>query len=141
MAEIDIKKQEPTQAMEKSQAPGPAEMERTRERVTFTPRTDIYERGDTLVLTADMPGVDENAVEINVERRVLTISGRVAPESVPDHQLAYAEYETGDFERSFSLTDEVDVDKVEATVRNGVLRLTLPKSEAAKPKKIAVKAG
>ncbi len=141
MANIEIKKQEPSQVIEKSEARGPTEMERTRERTVFVPRADIYERSDALVLVADMPGVDDKSVEINIERRILTITGRVAPESVDQHQLAYAEYDTGDFERSFSLTEEVDVDKVEATVKNGVLRLILPKSEAAKPRKIAVKAG
>ena len=140
MANIDIKK-EPSQAIEKSEAQSPAAMERTRERTVFTPRTDIYEREDALVLVADMPGVDQNSVEINVDRRVLTVTGRVVPEQVADHRLAYAEYESGDFERSFTLTEEVDIEKIEATVRNGVLRLVLPKSEAAKPKKITVKAG
>jgi len=140
MANINVKK-EPAQVVEKSESHGPAEMERTRERTVFIPRTDIYERDDALVLVADMPGVDENTVHINVDRRVLTITGQVASEPVGGHQLTYVEYETGDFERSFTLAEEVDVDKIEATVKNGVLRLVLPKSEAAKPKKITVKAG
>jgi len=140
MASIDIKK-EPSKAIEKSEAQSPAAMERTREQTVFVPRVDIYEREDALVLLADIPGVDQNSVEINVDRRVLTVTGRVVPEQVADHQLAYAEYESGDFERSFTLTEDVDVDKIEATVKNGVLRLVLPKAEAARPKKITVKAG
>jgi len=129
------------QSLEKTEAQSPAEMERTRERTVFIPRTDIYERDDALVLVADMPGVDENTVDINVDRRMLTITGSVTPEQVENNRLIYAEYEIGDFERSFTLTEEVDVDKIKATVKNGVLRLVLPKSEAAKPKKITVKAG
>lgn len=140
MANININTQ-PSGAIEKSEAQTPVEMERTRERTVFVPRTDIYEQSDALVLVANMPGVDENSVDINVDRRVLTVTGRVAPEPVEKHRLIYEEYETGDFERSFTLTEEVDVGKIEATVRNGVLRLVLPKSEAAKPRKIAVKAG
>ena len=140
MANVNVNK-EPSGAIEKSEAQSPGEMERTREKMVFIPRTDIYEQNDGLVLVADMPGVDENGVDINVDRRVLTISGRVAPEAVENHRLAYGEYETGDFERSFNLAEEVDVDNIEATVKNGVLRLILPKSEAAKPKKITVKAG
>lgn len=140
MASIDIKK-EPSEGIKKSEAKSSAQTERTRERMVFIPRTDIYERSDALVLAADMPGVDENSVDINVERRVLTITGRVAPERVEDHQLTYTEYDSGDFERSFTLTEEVDVNKIEATVKNGLLHLVLPKSEAAQPKKIAVKAG
>jgi HSP20 family molecular chaperone IbpA len=140
MANIDIKK-EPSHSVEKSEVHTPAETERTHERPVFIPRTDIYERDDGLVLLADMPGVDEHSVEINVDHRVLTVTGRVAPEQVTGHRLTYAEYETGDFERSFTLNEEVDLDRISATVKNGVLRLVLPKSEAAKPKKIAVTAG
>jgi len=140
MTSIDIKK-EPSQAIEKSQAQSPAQTERTRERTVFTPRADIYERDDALVLMADMPGVDENTVDINVDHRILTISGRVTAEQVANHQSTYTEYESGDFERSFTLTEDVDVGKIEATVKNGVLRLVLPKAEAARPKKITVKAG
>jgi HSP20 family molecular chaperone IbpA len=135
-----LKKRE-EQSLAKTEARSPAEMERTRERTVFIPRTDIYERDDALLLVADMPSVDENNVDINVERRVLTVTGRVASEPIADHRLTYAEYETGDYERSFTLAEEVDIDKIEATVKNGVLRLVLPKSEAAKPKKISVKAG
>jgi HSP20 family molecular chaperone IbpA len=140
MANVDIKK-EPAQTLEKSEARSPAETERTRERMVFSPSADIYERGDALVVAVDMPGVDENSVEINVERRILTINGQVAPEQYRNYRLTYAEYETGDFERSFTLNEEVDVNKIEATVKNGVLRLVLPKAEETKPKKIAVKAG
>ena len=139
MANIDIKK-EPN-VIEKNKAQTPAEIERTRERTVFIPRTDIYERDDALVLAADMPGVDESTVDVNVERRELTISGRMEKEQIENHCLTYAEYDTGDFERTFTLAEEVDVEKIEATVKNGVLRLILPKSEKAKPKKITVKAG
>ena len=113
-------------------------MESTRDRTVFVPRTDIFERNDATVLLADMPGVDVESVDVNVERRVLTISGRVEPEQIDEHRLVYSEYETGDFERSFQLTNEVDTDKIEATVKNGVLRLVLPKSKAALPRKIKV---
>ena len=114
------------------------QMESTRDRTVFVPRTDIFERNDATVLLADMPGVDVESVDVNVERRVLTISGRVEPEQIDEHRLVYSEYETGDFERSFRLTNEVDTDKIEATVKNGVLRLVLPKSKAALPRKIKV---
>ena len=140
MATIDIKK-EPSGAMEKSEAKSSAQTERTRERRVFLPRTDIYERDDALVLVADMPGVDKDSVDIHVERSVLTITGRVAPEEVENHQPVYTEYETGDFERAFTLSEEVEVDKIEATVKQGVLRLVLPKAETAKPRKITVIAG
>jgi len=139
MANIEIQKCE-AKPVEKVESPA-GEMERTQDKVTFIPRSDIYEREDALVVVADMPGVDEKSVDIHVERKVLTITGRVPADEFEGHRLAYAEYEAGDFERSFNLSDEVDIDKIEATVKQGVLRLVLPKAEAALPKKIAVKAG
>jgi len=137
-AETAIKKQQPKQEVVES--PGHA-VERTRTRTVFVPRTDIYENRDGLVVLADMPGVDEKNVEIHVENRVLTISGRVEDEEVARHRLAWQEYEAGDYERSFTLSNEVDVDRIEATVKQGMLRLVLPKAEAAKPRKIEVRAG
>ena len=140
MSNIEVKK-EANQTMEKAEAQTPGQMERTHERMVFIPRTDIYETADGLVLVADMPGVDENSVDINVERRVLTITGQMNTKESVLGRAMYTEYETGDYERSFTLAEEVDAEHIAATVKNGVLRLILPKSEKAKPKKIAVKAG
>lgn len=106
----------------------------------FVPRVDIYETNDDIVMIADMPGVDEQSVDITLEKNVLTINGRVEPEQPDNFSLAYAEYETGDFQRSFTLTSKIDWDQVEATVQDGVLHLRLPKAPEAKAKKITVKA-
>ncbi len=114
--------------------------ERTRDRRVFMPRVDIYETGDDLMLVADMPGIDENSVDITLEKNVLTIAGSVEPARPENYDLAYAEYAEGDYQRSFSLSDEIDRDKIEATVSNGVLRLRLPKAGPAKTRKIVVKA-
>lgn len=114
--------------------------ERIRNVKTFVPRVDIYENKDSLFLLADMPGVDEKMVDIELEKNILTIAGRVENGSVKDAALMYSEYEIGDYERVFTLSDEIDRDKIVATVRNGVLRLELPKAEKIKPKKIAIKA-
>ena len=127
--------------LEKTEAQAAGQMERTRTRRVFIPRTDIYERPDALIVVADMPGVDQNSVDINIERRVLTITGRVEAPDVKDRRLSYAEYQIGDYERSFALSDEVDVSKIEATVSQGILRVVLPKAEHAKPRRIAVTAG
>jgi HSP20 family protein len=112
--------------------------ERFRNVKTFVPRVDIYENKDSLFLLADMPGVDEKTVDIELEKNVLTISGRVDDGRVKDGTLMYSEYEIGDYERVFTLSDEIDRDKIVATVKNGVLRLELPKAEKVKPKKIAI---
>jgi len=116
--------------------------EQRREReVAFIPRADIIETSDSLIVIADMPGVDEKSVDIQVEHNVLTIAGRAEIESFEGFQLGYQEYETGQFARQFTLSDEVNVNGIEASVRNGVLEIRLPKVESAKPRKIVVKAG
>ena len=114
--------------------------ERIRNVKTFVPRVDIYENKDSLFLLADMPGVDEKTVDIELEKNVLTITGRVENGQVKDAAMIYSEYEIGDYERVFTLSDQIDRDKIVATVKNGVLRLELPKAEEVKPKKIAIKA-
>jgi len=114
--------------------------ERTRARACFVPRADIYETDDRIVVVADMPGVDENSVDITLENNILTISGYVEPVEPENYSLAYAEYRVGDYQRSFTLSDQIDQDRIEATVKDGVLRLHLPKAGPA-ARKIAVKAG
>ncbi len=114
--------------------------ERTRSKKLYTPPVDIIEGGDGLFLIADMPGVDEKSVDITLEKNILTIYGAVDPEIPENRRLVSAEYGIGDYQRSFTLSDEIDREKIEATVRNGVLRLTLPRAEAARTRKIPVKA-
>jgi len=99
---------------------------------------DIYETNDAMFIVADMPGVDQSAVDITLEKNVLTIKGTVEPETPQNYSLAYAEYEIGDYERSFTLSNEIDQDNIEAKVNNGVLQLRLPKASVTK-KKITVK--
>lgn len=115
-------------------------IERTRSKKLYTPPVDIIEGKESLFLIADMPGVDENSVDITLEKNVLTIYGTVEPEIPEKHRLVSAEYGIGDYQRSFTLSDEIDREKIEASVKNGVLRLTLPKAEVAKTRKIPVRA-
>ena len=127
--------------MQKQEAQAPQRAEFTRARRVFMPRADIYEMPEAIVLVADMPGVDEKGVDITLEKNVLTISGHVEPEKMAENaRLAYEEYEVGDYQRVFTLSDEVDREHIEAALKNGVLRVTLPKAGAAKTKKISVKA-
>lgn len=114
--------------------------EKIRNVKTFIPRVDIYETKEALFMVADMPGVDESTVDVELEKNILTISGRVENGKVKDYNLVFSEYEVGDYERTFTLSDEIDRDKIKATVKQGVLRLELPKSEKVKPKKIAINA-
>jgi HSP20 family molecular chaperone IbpA len=117
-----------------------AATERIRNVKTFMPRVDIYQTKEALFLVADMPGIDEKTVDVELEKNILTISGRVENGNVKDHSLVFSEYEIGDYERTFTLSDEIDRDKIKATVKQGVLRLELPKAEKLKPKKIKINA-
>ena len=107
----------------------------------YVPRVDIYESADEMVVVADMPGVDESLVDITLEKNVLTINGQVEPEQPENYRLAYAEFEVGDYRRSFTLSNRIDQENIKAVVKNGVLRLWLPKAAVAKSRKIAVSAG
>ncbi len=106
----------------------------------YRPLADIVEADGGVTLMLEMPGVGADDVDITLEKRVLTIRGKVRPTSPEKLRLAYAEYGEGDFERSFTLSDDFDPEKIEASVSNGVLTLTLPRAAEAQPKKIAVKA-
>jgi HSP20 family molecular chaperone IbpA len=118
----------------------PAEgTERTRESRVFIPRADIYEVNEDIFVIVDLPGVDKDNLEISLEKNVLTINGYVSQEPPEGYALAYAEYEIGDYERSFRISNMIDQDKIEATLNDGVLKLRLPKAETAKTRKIAVK--
>jgi len=114
-------------------------MERTRSELTFIPRSDIYETEDNLYLTLDMPGASEGKIDITLEQNILTISG-ISSNDVPEgYSLTYSEFQDGDYERRFRLTDRIDRDNIEARFQNGVLKITLPKAEEARTRKISVK--
>ena len=129
-----------TKDVQKKEAEVKDGVERTRSKKLYTPPVDITEEKDSLFLIADMPGVDEHSVDITLEKNVLTIYGRVEPDVPDNHRLVSAEYGIGDYQRTFTLSDEIDREKIQASVKNGVLRLTLPKAEAAKTRKMPVNA-
>ncbi|MEW5424064.1 Hsp20/alpha crystallin family protein [Amorphus sp. 3PC139-8] len=112
----------------------------TRSAVVYRPDTDIYETEDHVVLVADMPGVAPADVDVNLERRVLTIRGHVHRQAHDGYRRVHAEYGEGDYERVFTLSEEIDRDRIEASHKNGVLTLKMPKAESAKTRKITVKA-
>jgi HSP20 family molecular chaperone IbpA len=117
-----------------------SDAERTRDRRAFVPRTDIYETDEAIFLVADVPGVDENSLEITLEKNVLTINGYVTPTPPEGYTLSYAEYDIGDYVRRFSLSNEIDQQGIEASVKDGTLHLHLPKIGPT-VKKIDVTAG
>lgn len=131
---------EPTKDIQKKEVQAPERVERTWAKRSYSPQVDIVERKEDIVVIADMPGVNEKSVDINLEKNILSIYGRVDEDTIQNHSAVYAEYGIGDYERVFTLSDEIDREKIEATVKDGVLRIVLPKAEKARSRKIAVKA-
>jgi HSP20 family protein len=100
------------------------------------PRVDIYETDLAYVLLADMPGVSAEGLEVIVERDTLTVKGRVDPPAdLPD----YREFELSDYRRTFTLTEDLDTSNVSAALKDGVLKIEVPKSPRVQPKKIPVR--
>ena len=108
---------------------------------TFTPKVDIWETEAGYNLEVEMPGVDKNGVDVKLEEGVLSIIGRAEPEDTKGFQKVYSEYEFGNYERQFQISELIDEQKIKASMKNGVLQLELPKRESAKPKRIEVKVG
>ncbi len=115
-----------------------ARVERTRGGVTYSPRFDIWETDDELVLYGDLPGVLSEDLDIQFENRELTIHGKVKPRH-ENIDFLYGEYGIGDFYRSFTVGEAVDAAKISAELNNGVVIIHLPKSEEVKPRRIEVK--
>ena len=113
--------------------------ERTRTRPVFVPCADIYETRDNVFLLVDMPGVAPDAVDITLEKQTLAIRGYGNPEQHQNYRQIHAEYRSGDYERIFTLSEDIDRDKIEASQKNGLLRLVLPKVGPAKVRKIQLK--
>lgn len=114
--------------------------EHTRNKPVFVPAVDIYESEASLTLVLDMPGVGIEGVSIDIENDQLSIRGTV-PNGTSDGSMVLHEYSVGDYYRQFSLSNAIDRSKIEATMKDGVLRMVLPKADAVKPRKIEIKAG
>nr|WP_203677673.1 Hsp20/alpha crystallin family protein [Actinoplanes siamensis] len=102
---------------------------------------DLYRSGDHFVLHCDLAGIDPGSVEIDVDRRVLTIRAERSARTDDDVQWLRRERPTGTFERRISLGDGLDLDRIAATWQDGVLTLTIPVAEAAKPRRISITTG
>jgi len=104
-----------------------------------TPLIDIHEGPDGLVLEADLPGATEEGVVIQLEENVLTLHAHVPSPAPEGARALHEEYRVADFHRSFILSDEVERSRIAAELKNGVLRLTLPKAERAKTRRIEIR--
>jgi len=115
----------------------------TREETTiparvFLPNTDIYETKDALTVILEMPGVEKSNVDVRVEGGILNIQGRLDLSKYQGLQPLYTEYNVGHYARNFELSSKIDHNKIGAELKDGVLTLTLPKVEEAKPRRIEV---
>ena len=106
------------------------------------PAMNVYEEGDKLVVETQLPGVKPEDIDVNIEHGTLTIRGQIrAEQERRERNYLVREHRSGTFSRTLRLPETVDPDACQATYENGVLRLTLPKSEAAKPRRIAITSG
>jgi len=127
-------------SLEKTEQPSDvARPEQIRGGTFFTPRVDILETGDELVLFADVPGARPDDLDLRFEKGELTVQARCSPRG-QDANFLMCEYGVGDFHRVFSISDAIDSSRIAAEIKNGVLTVHLPKSEAVKPRRIAVQA-
>jgi len=125
------------QARQKTEVNAPAEQ--TTQGVIFVPAVDIFESEKDITLLADLPGVKSKDLKIDLRDNILTLSAEVAPFEEADEKDLFVEYEIGNYYRQFTLSELINQEKIDARLQDGVLRLILPKSDKAVPKKIAVK--
>ena len=121
------------------------EVEKAQEATTptraFLPTADIFETDNALTVILEMPGVNKDDIDVSVENGLVTVEGKINFGKYEGLQPIYSEYNIGPFRRSFRISSRIDQDKIGAEMRDGVITLTLPKAEEAKPRRIEVKSG
>ena len=125
------------QAKEKSELTTPAEQ--MKPGPVFTPSVDIYETNNEIVVLADMPGVKAKDLNIDLKENTLTLDGDVGDQGKEEQEYLIREYQTGRYFRQFSISEQIDQTKINAELKEGVLKLILPKIEKPAPRKITVK--
>ena len=115
--------------------------EQTRPGLVFRPDVDILEQPDAYIIHADMPGVSEKSIEIDLEKGVLTLNASPAKQddaSDDGERSLHSEYRSGGYHREFRVSEDIDSTSVSATMKDGVLELRLPKSAESQPRRISV---
>ena len=105
---------------------------------SVSPRTNLLENGDNFEVRAEVPGISKDDLNIKIQGNYLEISGKRSADTPEGYKTHRNERGSSTFSRSFTLPDEVDSERVDATLKDGILYLTLPKSETAKPKQITI---
>ena len=114
-------------------------LEQTRPGPVFVPAVDIFEEDGNITVLADMPGVKPDNLTIDLHENVLTMTGDAEDQATEDEEELFREYNVGRYYRQFTVSDNINQDKIEAKLTDGVLRLVLPKAEASKPRQIKIK--
>jgi HSP20 family molecular chaperone IbpA len=130
MAQQELQVQQKREVEKKQGSTAPAR--------TYLPTTDIFETQQALTVVMEMPGVDNQNVQVTVENDILSVNGRIDFSKYEGLQPVYTEYNVGHYARSFQLSSKIDQGKITADLKDGVITLTLPKAEEAKPRKITV---
>ncbi len=107
----------------------------------YVPAADIYELENEVVIEVDMPGVGENDVDMKLQGDEIILTGHVVHEEDRDDSVLYREYDEGHFHRHFVINETIDRDKISPVMSNGVLKISLPKKEDYRPRRIEIKAG
>lgn len=108
---------------------------------TRAPRVDVSESADAYFVTADVPGVPMNAIEVTIEEDRLELSAKRTVAEHEGYRTAFRQFGEGDYRRAFTIPEAIDREGVRADLRDGVLRITIPKAQPAKPQKIRISAG
>ncbi|SOE87131.1 Molecular chaperone IbpA, HSP20 family [Burkholderia sp. YR290] len=117
------------------------EAEQSTRRMTITPAVDIFEDGQAVTLWADLPGVTRDKLDVRVHDGSLSIEAEAVVPTPADLRLQHAEVREPRFARTFTLAPDFDTSKIEASLQDGVLKLTIPRREEARPRRIEVKTG
>ncbi len=104
----------------------------------YVPYTDIYETEHALTVVLEMPGVERENIAVGIEKDVLQVEGRIDFSSYAEMEPVYTEYNVGHYTRKFSLSSKIDQARITAEMADGVLTLTLPKAEEARPRRIEI---
>jgi HSP20 family protein len=113
--------------------------ESTKTGLTFIPAVDIFETDEVLTVMAEVPGVRQEGLQIDLKDNQITITGEVSELNGPQERVLLKEFEIGRFYRQFTLSEVIDQNKISAHLKNGILRVVLPKIEQVKPRKIDVR--
>ena len=138
----DVARQDSKRASPARQEPAQQQASRQetsqRDQAYVTPRVDVFEDETGITLLADMPGVTKEALDVKVEGESLTVEGAITTATPQAMEASYAEVRVPRYRRSFTLSRELDTGRIEASLKDGVLKLRIPKQEQAQPRRISV---